>query len=47
MANIVVFVEVRRGAPTAASRFAVAEARRVATELGATVYGLLALGPVG
>jgi electron transfer flavoprotein alpha subunit len=47
VANIVVFVEVRRGAPTAPSRFAVAEARRVASELGATVYGLLALGPIG
>jgi electron transfer flavoprotein alpha subunit len=41
MAAIVVFIEVRRGAATAPSRFAVAEARRVATELGATVYALV------
>jgi electron transfer flavoprotein alpha subunit len=47
MANIVVFVEVRRGEPTVASRFAVAEARRVAGELGATVYAVLALGRAG
>jgi electron transfer flavoprotein alpha subunit len=45
VANIVVFVEVRRGHPTVASRVAVAEARRVATELGATVYALVATGP--
>jgi electron transfer flavoprotein alpha subunit len=44
VANIVVFVEVRRGEPTVASRSAVAEARRVATELGATVYALVATG---
>ena len=30
---------------TAGSRFALAEARRVADDLGATVYALLALGP--
>jgi electron transfer flavoprotein alpha subunit len=44
MASIVVFVEVRRGAVTRASRFAVGEARRVATELGATVFALVATG---
>jgi electron transfer flavoprotein alpha subunit len=45
VANIVVFVEVRRGEPTTAARTAVAEARRVATDLGATVYALVATGP--
>jgi electron transfer flavoprotein alpha subunit len=45
VASIVVFVEVRAGAVTRASRFAVAEARRVATELGATVFALVATGP--
>jgi electron transfer flavoprotein alpha subunit len=45
MANLVVFLEVRAGAVTVASRYAVSEARRVATDLGATVYGVLALGP--
>jgi electron transfer flavoprotein alpha subunit len=44
VASIVVFVEVRRGAATSASRYAVAEARRVATALGATVYALVATG---
>jgi electron transfer flavoprotein alpha subunit len=45
VANIVVFVEVRRGETTVASRFAVSEARRVASALGASVYAVLALGP--
>jgi electron transfer flavoprotein alpha subunit len=45
VANFVVFAEVRDGAVTAPSRHAVAEARRVASELGATVYALLAIGP--
>jgi electron transfer flavoprotein alpha subunit len=45
VANLVVFVEVRRGAATAASRHAVGEARRIAGELGATVYALVATGP--
>jgi len=45
MANIIVFVEVRRDETTLASRFAVGEARRVASELGATVYGVIATGP--
>lgn len=43
MANVLVFVELRGGVPTAPSRFAVAEARRVANELGATVYALMAV----
>lgn len=45
MANIVVFIEIRAGETTVASRFAVSEARRVATDLGATVYAVMALGP--
>jgi hypothetical protein len=45
LANIIVFVEVRGQATTVASRFAVAEARRVASELGATVYAVIATGP--
>jgi hypothetical protein len=45
LANIIVFVEVRRDEVTRASRFAVAEARRVASELGATVYAVIATGP--
>jgi electron transfer flavoprotein alpha subunit len=46
MASIVAFVEVRRGATTVPSRHAVAEARRVASELGATVYALLVTGAI-
>jgi electron transfer flavoprotein alpha subunit len=45
VANIVVFAEIRRGEPTAASRFAVSEARRMASELGATVYAVMTVGP--
>ena len=45
MASIVAYTEVRDATITAASRFALAEARRVADDLGATVYALLALGP--
>jgi electron transfer flavoprotein alpha subunit len=45
MASIVAYTEVRHQAMTASSRFALAEARRVADELGATVYALLALAP--
>jgi len=45
MASIVAYIEVRHGAITACSRFALAEARRVADDVGATVYALLALGP--
>jgi electron transfer flavoprotein alpha subunit len=44
LANIIVFVEIRRDEATQASRFAVAEARRVASELGATVYAVIATG---
>jgi electron transfer flavoprotein alpha subunit len=45
MASIIAYTEIRHAAITAASRFALAEARRVADDLGATVYALLALGP--
>jgi electron transfer flavoprotein alpha subunit len=45
MASIIAYTETRDTAITAASRFAVAEARRVADDLGATVYAILALGP--
>jgi electron transfer flavoprotein alpha subunit len=46
VANIVVFAEVRHGEVTLPSRYAVAEARRVASLLGATVYAVLTLGRV-
>src|SRR5262245_45514212 len=46
MANLLVFIDVRDGAATAPSRFALGEARRVASELGATVYAVLATGPI-
>lgn len=46
MANLLVFIDVREGRPTPPSRFAVSEARRIANELGGTVYALLTLGPV-
>jgi Electron transfer flavoprotein domain len=45
MASIVAYTEVRDAAITGSSRFALAEARRIADDLGATVYALLALGP--
>ncbi|HJX54513.1 MAG TPA: hypothetical protein VJ801_17235 [Polyangia bacterium] len=45
MASIIAYTEIRDAAMTAPSRFALAEARRVADDLGATVYALLALGP--
>ena len=45
MASIVAYTEVRDAAITDSSRFALAEARRVADDFGATVYALLALGP--
>jgi hypothetical protein len=45
MASIVAYIEVRQAALTAPARFALAEARRVADTLGATVYALLAIGP--
>ena len=47
MANLLVFVEVRRGEATGPSVYAVGEARRVARELGATVYAVLPIGPAG
>jgi electron transfer flavoprotein alpha subunit len=45
MASIVAYMEIRQASITAASRFVLAEARRIADDLGATVYALLALGP--
>jgi hypothetical protein len=45
MASILAYIEVREGAITPQSRFVMAEARRVADGAGATVYGLLAVGP--
>jgi electron transfer flavoprotein alpha subunit len=45
MASIIAYTEVQHAAITAPSRFALAEARRIADDLGATVYALLALGP--
>ncbi len=45
MASIVAYTEIRDATIAPASRFALAEARRIADDLGATVYALLALGP--
>jgi electron transfer flavoprotein alpha subunit len=45
MASIVAYTEIRDAAITASSRCALAEVRRVADDLGATVYALLALAP--
>jgi hypothetical protein len=45
MASIVAYIEIREDAITRASLFVLAEARRLADDLGATVYALLALGP--
>jgi electron transfer flavoprotein alpha subunit len=47
MSNLLVFVEVRRGEATGPSLYAISEARRVARELGATVYAVLPIGPAG
>jgi hypothetical protein len=44
MASIVAYMELRQGAITDPSRFALAEARRVADAAGATVFALLAVG---
>ena len=44
MASIVAYIELRQGAITRPSRFAVAQARRVADSAGATVYALLTVG---
>jgi hypothetical protein len=46
MASILAYIELREGVVTRPSRFAVAEARRVADAVGATVYALLTLGPL-
>jgi hypothetical protein len=46
MAALLVYIELRAGVVTRPSRFAVAEARRVADAAGATVYALLAVGDV-
>jgi Electron transfer flavoprotein domain len=45
MASILAYIEVREGAITDQSHFVVAEARRIADKAGATVYGLLTVGP--
>ncbi len=45
MASIVVYMDARDGVVTGPARFALGEARRVADELGATVYALVALPP--
>jgi hypothetical protein len=45
MASIVAYIETREETPTAASRFVLAQARRLADAVGATVYALLTLGP--
>lgn len=44
MAALLAYIELRAGAVTRPSRFAIAEARRVADAAGATVYALLAVG---
>jgi electron transfer flavoprotein alpha subunit len=46
MASIVAYIELREGAITPSSRFVVAEARRVADVVGATVYALLTVGEI-
>lgn len=45
MANFVVYADVRAGAVTAPTVAALAEARRIADALGATVFALVAVGP--
>jgi hypothetical protein len=44
MASIVAYIELRQGSITDPSRFALAEARRVADAAGATVFALLTVG---
>lgn len=44
MASIVAYIELRQGTVTDASRFVLAEARRVADTAGATVFALLTVG---
>jgi hypothetical protein len=46
MAALLAYIELRAGAVTRPSRFAIAEARRVADAAGATVYALLAVADV-
>jgi hypothetical protein len=46
MASIVAYIELRQGSITAASRFVLAEARRVADGAGATVFAVLTVGPL-
>jgi electron transfer flavoprotein alpha subunit len=46
MASIVAYIELRDGAITRSSLFAIGESRRIAQAAGATVYGFLALGPL-
>jgi electron transfer flavoprotein alpha subunit len=46
MASIVAYIEVREGAITPSSLFAIGESRRIAQAVGATVYGFLAMGPL-
>ena len=47
MANVLVCVELRAARATAASLFAIAEARRVADRLGATVFAMAVTGAAG
>ncbi len=44
MANVLVFIDLRDGTPTSPCRFALGEARRVASSLGATVYAVVTTG---
>jgi hypothetical protein len=44
MAALLAYIELRAGVVTRPSRFAIAEARRVADAAGATIYALLAVG---
>jgi electron transfer flavoprotein alpha subunit len=44
VANIIVYIDLRDGQPTSPSYFALAEARRVAGALGASVYALVVSG---
>lgn len=46
MASIVAYIEVREGAITAPSLFAMSEARRIAQAAGATVYAVLPVGAI-
>ena len=46
MASIVAYIELREGAITLPSLFAIGEARRIAQAVGATVYAFLPVGPM-